>query len=155
MPVKAIEPSRACQKAIKRAKSVARAAGSASLMPEHFIFAMLYGNNSATRCLKKMGVPLIEMRRAWLEKLPDDPATKPVKVHSSAEWGLVLSRAAKKAEEGRCESINVLHIFVAIIDIDDVIEDVLETFNVAAAAICQFLAKLTEGTRAYLAPQTA
>lgn len=153
--MKMIEPSMTCQKAIRRAISVARATGSATLMPEHFILAMLYGNNSATRCLRKIGAPIIEMRNAWIKRLPNEAKVKHTEVHSSMEWNLVMNQARKKAQEGKCESVNVLHVFVAIIDIDSVIKDVLETFHIAWKTICQFLARLTESTRAYLTPQTA
>jgi len=149
------EPSKQCQKAIRRATSVARATGSMQLMPEHFVLAMLYGNNSATRCLRKMGVPIVEMRRKWMLELPDPVETKPDKVTASAEWAIVMKRAAAKAAEGKCESINVLHVFVAIIDIDGLVEDVLNAFSVAVKKIYQFLADLTEGTRAWLTPQIA
>jgi ATP-dependent Clp protease ATP-binding subunit ClpA len=153
--MKNIGPSRQCQKAIKRAISVARATGSTTLSSQHFVLAMLYGNNSATRCLRKLGVPIIEMRRKWMRGLPDPAEAKPDEVHASQEWQTVMNRAELKAAEGKCESINVLHVFVAIIDIDGIIADFLEAFSVAAKKIYQFLAELTAGTRAWLTPQIA
>ena len=141
--------SQPCAKVIRRARKIAKHLGSLVLLPEHFILGMLKMKNTATRFLRKAGIALGEVRKAFFKEIPRFKEHKGIEPRQSNAWNIVMSRAASLAENGKRNSIGTFDVFAAFTETDGIFECIFEACKVAFATIRQFLAELVTSERRY------
>lgn len=141
--------SQPCAKAIRRARTIARHLGSLVLLPEHFILGMLKMKNTATRFLRKAGITMNEVRKAFFTEIPRFKEHKGIEPRQSNAWNIVMCRAASLATSGKRNSIGTFDVFAAFTETDGIFECIFETCKVAFSLIRQFLADLVTNERRY------
>lgn len=149
--MKILPLSKPCERAIKRAISIARTLGSDVLLPEHFFGAMLYGKNSVTRYFKSRGISIAKVRSAWHAEFPEAAVTRSEKVEcATGEWKIAMQRAQDNAQRSQCNSVNVFHVFAAAIDLGGIATEIMKIFEITKQAIYEFLATFAKKAGRYL-----
>lgn len=144
--------SEPCAKVIRRARKIAKHFGSLVLLPEHFILGMLKMKNTATRFLRKAGIALKEVRKAFLKEIPHYKEHKGMEPRQSNAWNIVMNRAATHAENGKRKSIGTFDVFAAFTETDGIFECIFEACHAVFSRIREFLAELVIGERRYADP---
>jgi ATP-dependent Clp protease ATP-binding subunit ClpA len=142
-----------CAKAIARAKKIARFLGSFTILPEHFILAVLETKNAVTRFLRNNGILKRRLRAEAIGEIMREPRSEqrpePMK---SNRWNMVMARAAMIAKEGKRNSIGCFDVFAAFAQTDGLIECFFEACSAAYQKISEFLASLVAQERRYATP---
>lgn len=142
-----------CAKAIARARKIARFLGSITILPEHFLLAVMETKNAVTRFLRAKGISRRGLRAEAIEEITREPRsaerTEPTK---SNRWNMIMARAAMIAKAGNRNSIGCFDIFAACSETDGLIECFFESCQVALTAIKDFLMSLVAQERHYAAP---
>lgn len=144
-----MQVSQPCAKVIRRARKIAKHLGSLVLLPEHFILGMLKMKNTATRFLRKAGIAISEVRKAFFKEIPQYKEHKGIEARQSNAWNIVMSRAASFAKNGRRNSIGTFDVFAAFTETDGIFECIFEACKVAFSLIRQFLDNLVISERRY------
>lgn len=141
-----------CAQAIARARKIARFLGSMTILPEHFLLAVIETNNAVTRFLRAKGIRRRYLRAETLAEVVKEPRSpgraEPMK---SNRWNIVMARAAMIAQAGNRNSIGCFDVFAAFSQTDGLLECFFEACAVAFTAIKDFLVSLIAQERQYAA----
>lgn len=143
--------SEPCARAIRRAKKIAKFLGSVTLMPEHFMIAMIKTKNAATRFLRKAGIALREVRAACLKEIPRSKEYEGTEPCRSDSWNTVIGRAATLAQNGKRNSIGIFDVFAAFTETNGIFACISDACEAAVSMIRQFLEYLVVSERKYAA----